>query len=194
MRVLGRRSGPLVQLPLVARCAFTSADSATVLPACEFGGFAWVQQVGTWGVATNQAYNPSATARAIATADTGCVNVHAKCTVTGVANTLGIVVRFVDASNYLRIVTSPTLMSIRQRITGTETILFSAPVSAVDGDEVGARVVGARIASYLNGKVVDVQPVHAALLASTLHGIAGGNTGNSGNRWDNFSLQRVVRW
>lgn len=79
---------------------FNRADSSTTLGSADSGA-AWVPQLGTWGISSNQAYCPSgSSAQGIATQNIGTANYQADVDIATLGDhNSGIVVRASDANN-----------------------------------------------------------------------------------------------
>ncbi len=180
-------------LPSVLACdTFTRADGA--LGSTEMVGpdgqsapaLAWDATVGTWAVATNvAACSALAVDRAIARVNAGTPNVFGEVTLARAGGTVGVVVRYVDAANYLRIVHNGTNVQLVQRLAGVETTPVN--VAAAFGAGVLRWCCDAdKLRLYYNDVLIgSEQTMNAAFAASTTFGLW---TDNIGNTLDAFTL------
>jgi len=142
---------------------------------------AWADSVGTWAIAGNVA---TCTALAggigIATVDTGVISAVMRTTITRAGDEVGIVLRYVDADNYVRGVHDGTNCQLIKRVAGVETTVITAAVAIGAGD---IRVIsdGTSFSLYLNNAIVGATSViaDAALQTGTRQGLFTTNVGNT---------------
>jgi len=150
---------------------------------------AWSNRVGTTQIATNKA---SASALvggvAIATMDTGTVNAITDATLTRAGNEVGVVLRYVDADNYIRAIHDGTNCKLVKRVAAAETDVISAVVALGAG---AIRVIpdGTTFMLYLNNaRVGAVSTINdAALQTGTEQGLFSTNVGNTQDLWSIFA-------
>ena len=145
----------------------------------------WGDEVGTWVVAANKATcSVLAGGIGITTVDTGTINVVMQGTLTRAGNEVSIILRYVDADNYIRAIHDGTNMKLIKRVAAAETDVISAVVAL----GAGAVVVvgdGTAFSLYLNNAQVGATSTisDAALQTGTRQGLF---TTNVGNTFDNF--------
>lgn len=146
-------------------------------------GLPWTDNVGTWAILGNQAAASALTGGvAIATVDSGETDGIVTGTLTRSAGTLGIVLRYVDANNFMRAEHDGTNCRVITRIAGVEATAITAVVA------IGAGVI--RVISqdtshslYLNNVQVGATTVIAGLTTGTRVGL---HTTDTGNAFDTF--------
>jgi len=149
----------------------------------------WVNRVGTTLVATNKAQASVLVGGvAIATMDTGTVNAITGATLTRAGNEVGVVLRYVDADNYIRAIHDGTNCKLIKRVATVETDVISAVVALGAG---AIRVIpdGTSFALYLNGAQVGATSTisDAALQTGTQQGLFSTNVGNTQDLWSIFA-------
>lgn len=162
---------------LVASDSFNRADSsAGSLGSVDnsYGGTvvpAWVvdSQIKVKG---NQMGADSLTATRYATVDAARTDVRIKATLSVATGGGGLVARFTDLNNhYLLEVTSAGVMSIKKRISGTNSsALATASATIVSGDVIEFSVQGSTLKAYRNGAVV-ATATDTAITTGTRHGV-----------------------
>jgi hypothetical protein len=145
-------------------------------------GLTWVAQVGTWGITSNRARAATVVSNvAIATVDAGQVN-GIVCARLATVSATGLVLRYVDSSNYVRayIVNTNTLYVV-QVVAGAPTTLLSKAATYVADAEMVVTLDGLRLGVEYNGTYYGSVAINAAFASSTLHGMyvnAAGSTLN----------------
>ena len=141
----------------------------------------WNDRVGTTVVASNKA---SASALvggiAIATVDTGTVNVVMQGTLTSAGDEVGLVLRYVDADNYVRAEHDGTNMLLIKRLATVETTVITAAV-ALGAGAVEIHADGTSFELFLNNAKVGATGTisDAALQTGTEQGLFSTNVGNT---------------
>lgn len=158
---------------------FTAADSASAVPNADSPSLAWTTASGTMGVSSNSLYN-SAGGTALGYYDWGVADGYATITVTthDASGNEGLLLRYVDASNYLVLQHD----GLAQVIAGVNRGLTPS-LNSVSGDVIGCYMRGANLVVTKNGAVVGAATIGfpyassgtmaappAALLSATKHG------------------------
>lgn len=162
----------------------------------------WVNRVGTTLVATNKAQASVLDGGvAIATVDTGTVNAITTATLTRAGNEVGVVLRYVDADNYIRAIHDGTNCKLIKRVATAETDVISAAVAIGAG---AIRVIpeGTSFSLYLNDTQVGATSTisDAALQTGTEQGLYSTNLGNTQDllsifpRGSNGEYAALNRW
>jgi lysophospholipase L1-like esterase len=154
-------------------------------------GLAWTANVGAWAIATNKAAATDvAGAAAIATVDAGAANVlmNAMITFAGGAG-IGVVARYVDASNYVRAYHDGTNIKLDKVVGGSVTNLFTV-ANTTNNAQLQLRAKGTTFqVMYNNASVGTVQTVSdAALQSSTRAGIVALGTASTIDAVDCWQL------
>lgn len=167
--------------------AFTRADSAVSLGSTEGTNVkAWSALSGTWGISTNAAYNPSATADGAAVIDASATDVTVTLSLAA-GGTAGICFRATDASNYYRACRFGTDLQLQKRVAGVNTSLVADfPYTPVANDVLVVIASGSSLTVKVNG-VTRLTATDSTYLTQTKHGICC-STGDAALRWDNFSV------
>lgn len=149
------------------------------------GGLAWTQQVGTWGTSGEKAVATSLTGGvAIATVPLSSANVFAGVAITRTANSVGPVVRYVDADNYVYAVHDGTNSKLVKRVAGTETVLVNVAATYSANASPIIDCNGTAFRLYYNNTLSGTSTISDSVLQSgTLAGIL---TKDTGNTLDNF--------
>lgn len=173
--------------------SFDRANSAVSLGDADTGQ-TWTARVGTWGISDNQAYEPGATAGAIATLD---AEVH-DCTVAvtvavyppGSGPEPGLYVVYVDADNWVRFVHgNDNNMYLQKRIGGSLSTVGSG--AQVQGNDTDLSIVidGASYSGLVGGVEKAAGTINdAAVAAATNHGIGYATAAGATSRLDDFSV------
>jgi len=144
---------------------------------------AWVDQVGTWAIATNKATASAlAGGLAIATVPTSSPDAHIRIALTRAGGSVGGSARFQDASNYLRFSHDGTNALCEQVVAGTPTTLRTGAAAFVADALIYLRVSGTTGWLFYNNTAIGVSFTVPAS-AYTNHGLY---TTNTGNTMDNF--------
>lgn len=150
------------------------------------GGLAWAQPVGTWAVAGGVA-NASALSggSALATINSGKTDLMLTANLTVAGGTAGIILRYVDANNYVEARHTGSNGQLVKVVAGVPTTLIDA--AATYSANASLRVIceGQKFRLYYNNLLVDSEKTIAdgALASGTLVGI---RTTNTGNTFDGF--------
>jgi hypothetical protein len=146
------------------------------------GGLAWNNRVGTTQIATNVA---SASALvggiAIATVDTGNINILHEAETTRSAGNVGIVLRYADADNYVYAIHDGTNAKLIKRVATSETDVIAAVVAYAAGAVMRVICDGTSFSLfYNNAKVGSTSTISdAGLQTGTEVGVYSSDTGNS---------------
>ena len=162
---------------------FTRADSATTL------GAGWTAITGTWGIASNQAYNPSATANAYAVVDAGTADCTVYATMSAIATQSGIYVRSTDGDNWIRLIRNSTSLILQKSVAGTLSTVATLATGLTfhSGDVFRLTMSGQSFSAYLNGQPQGAAQTINDFETVTTHGI-GIAAGVATARWDNFKV------
>lgn len=169
-------------MTLYSADSFNRADSTTNLGSTDGAGtldpIAWTQQAGTWGIETNRAYTSAGAARSVATVELSQADVDLSITVAfGSSGTGGLVFRFVDTSNYWRLVlVSTTLIRLIKRTSGSDNVVGTFGTAA-SGDVLRILAAGSSITAYRNGSSI-ITTTDTDLQTATKHGLVLDNTTN----------------
>lgn len=176
-----------------ARDTFTRANSATSLGTADVGG-AWTVDGGTWGISSNQAYQPGNTGFTRAWVP-GLADgvVEADITV-GASKNVGLMVRRVDASNFIRVwLNGGNSIAIQTWVAGGfgATIVTTGYTFTV-GQTYRIRVAfqGNKYQAWVNGVNIygawqtDSNNRHLTGTGCGLYAV----NDNGGSRWDNFAV------
>lgn len=148
-------------------------------------GVVWQNKEGTWAIASNVA-SPSALASgvAIVTGLTNTPDVYIDAVLARAAGSVGVVLRYVDAANYIYVAHDGTNLVLVKRVGGVETTVQTNAVAIGAG---GLRVIcdGTSFDLFLNGvKIGTTQTINDLVLRSSKeHGLYSTNTGNSINNF-----------
>lgn len=149
-------------------------------------GRAWTDQIGTWEIASNKA-DPSALSGAIgiATVNAGVADVLVDAAITQTLLKSGIVVRYVDSSNYIAAYYDGTNAKLDKVVAGSTTSVISAAKTYAAGAVLRVICQGTSFSLFYNGAQVGSTSTisDAGLQSGTLHGLY--STG-LGNTMDNF--------
>ncbi len=144
---------------------------------------AWTANQGTWAVATNKAAASALDGGsvAIATYDAGAANVIHTAKLTRSAANVGVVVRYVDSSNYVIGYHDGTNAKLDKVVAGVTTNVASAAATYGAGNELRIICDGTSFQLFYNNvKIGSTGTISdAALQSPTLHGLFTTDTGNS---------------
>jgi hypothetical protein len=172
---------------------FTRDDSTTTLDKADTGQI-WVQPQGVWGVFGNQAYLSTSSEPSVAVIESEIANCKVSCILPAIplGEAPGLVARYVDTSNYLRIsITVGTgMLYLSKRVAGTLTTLGTYTHDWITGDTIGFVLNGASVQATLNGNVV-ITVMETACQTATKHGLAKGGGILATTRWDNFKVEAL---
>lgn len=179
---------------LLVSDSFNRADSAVSLGSTDGGSLGplpWTAHSGTFGIGANAAafITGGVANDRNATIDAGAPDVTAGVTIStysGVDN-VRLVFRFSDNSNYWILSgNAASAWDLYKRVGGAFTLVGSGGAAVASGDVLSVSLSGASIVATVNGITV-VTATDAFNSTATRYGI-GCNTGDPGNRWDNFSV------
>jgi len=162
----------------------------------------WNNRVGTTLVATGVAQASALVGGiAIATVNTGTVNAITSATLTRAGNEVGVVLRYVDADNYIRAIHDGTNCKLVKRVAAAETDVISA-VAALGAGAIRVIPDGTTFMLYLNNAQVGATSTinDAALQTGTEQGLYSTNLGNTQDllsifaRGSNGEYAALNRW
>lgn len=143
---------------------FNRTNSATSL------GSPWTANVGTWGIYNRKAYCAVDAGTNIATVDTGDTDFYARVSIQNGSLNDGMVIKYVDSSNYMMVIQTGLGLRCYERIAGSDTDLGA--ITSVSGWDFSVEVVGSTLYVYdSSDKSAATFTVNAALLASTKVGM-----------------------
>ena len=149
------------------------------------GGLSWTQQVGTWGTSGGKAVATALTGGvAIATVPLSSANVFAGVAITRTANSVGPVVRYVDADNYVYAVHDGTNSKLVKRVSGAETVLVNVAATYSANASPIIDCNGTAFRLYYNNTLSGTSTISDSVLQSSP--LAGIITKDTGNTLDNF--------
>lgn len=168
---------------------FNRADSASSLGTSS-SGHLWVAPTGTWGIASNKAYAPSASDGQVAYIDAGITDVLVTATVSGLTGGgyAGLIARAPDSDNfYLNQFGSDAERGRLWRCVGGSFTPLTSPAGGTtpDGAVYALRVVGSSIKAYYNGAEI-LSVTDSTHTSGTYAGLRLGAL--SAPRWDDFSI------
>lgn len=176
----------------LASDAFTRADGVlgnTGGGGCEEtggDGLAWADNIGTWAIATNKA-TCSALSGGLgaATVDAGAANILAEAVITRSAGSMGMVLRYTDANNYIKVFYDGTNWQIDEIVGGTPNTILAATAATYNAAyRTVVMVSGTKIRLFYNDAVVGAE-VTTAVTTGTKHGLF---TTDTGATFDNFVI------
>jgi hypothetical protein len=145
-------------------------------------GLAWVAQSGTWATSGGQAVCSALSGGVgIATVETGMANALLDCVPSRAGGVVGLVIGYVDASNYIVAYHDGTNVKLDKVVAGVTTPVATAAIAYVAGARLMARRVGNNIYVAYNNTGVALQGstvADAALVSATKHGLYTTNVGN----------------
>jgi hypothetical protein len=148
-------------------------------------GLAWTSQKGTWGIATNKAASSALDGTAnisIATVDAGNTNVMAEVVATRTGGASGLVLRYTDASNYIKVVHNGTNLQVIEVVAGTPNTLRNVAATYGATARIVVSLRGNIVRAYYNDVLIGDDSTTAVITGSN-HGIF---TDNVGATFDNF--------
>jgi hypothetical protein len=149
-------------------------------------GLAWTSQLGTWGIATNKAACSAldgGTSLGIATVDASNADVIVESVITRAAGNMGLVLRWTDASNYIRAIYNGTQWTIEEVVAGTpNTILALTAATYGATKRTIISLNGAKVRLYYGDALVGTEST-TAITGGTSHGLY---TSDTGATFDNF--------
>jgi hypothetical protein len=152
-------------------------------PGVGVAGATWTQATGTWATSSGTV---AATALvgdlAVATVTASSADVIVGADLTRSGDNVGGVLRYTDASNYLRFYHDGTNAVLQQVLAGSPTSLVSAAATYSAGAKMFVRCIGTAARLFYNNALVGSGSVNAALTSAK----AGLYSTNTGNTIDNF--------
>jgi hypothetical protein len=166
---------------------FNRADTTSAIGTPSDAGSAWVQQSGTWGISSNQAYESASTVQASCVLEANAANVSVQATIATLSAAVGIVARAADDNNYLVATIVPTQAILYKRVAGSFIQLGATFVGAFSNGDVIKLVVdsGNNITVYQNGVSI-ITATDSAGSTNTKHGLRA--NADLTSRFDNFSI------
>jgi hypothetical protein len=168
---------------------FTRADSALSLGVADTGQSYTLPNGGTFGISSNQGYNPSAQGDKMAVIESGA----ADCTVSiaivtlGAASGAGVYFRVVDGNNWWRFVYDGANYTLRKIVAGIGADVFVGGGALAANDVLSVILSGTSIIAKRNSTTITSQ-TDAALASATMHGWGTGGVGSAATRWDLLSI------
>lgn len=168
--------------------SFTRADNALSAGNAETGQ-AWVARNGTFGIILNELYRPAGAGRGIVTIDSGVYDVIAQVkhgTAIAVGANSGMVLRYVDASNYWWVAQSQVAGFAQKLVAG----VVVANVGWATGNAIGqilkVHLIGETCKVFANAvEVGSVTSANTANGQATDHGI---QVNTPLARWDDYRV------
>lgn len=147
-------------------------------------GVSWTDSVGTWGISSRKAACSALSGGVgIATVNLGTANVHVIAAVARGAGNAGIVLRYVDSSNYVYAYHDGTNAAMVKVVAGTPTTLTTAAAAYSAGANLVAMCDGTEFTVWYNNTLIGTG-TDPALPGGTRIGLYTTDTGNS---FDNFN-------
>ena len=166
--------------------SFNRADNASSLGTADTGQ-TWTALASTWGISSNQAYNPGAGANAPAVLDSGKSDCTIQVTIATQAGDSGLSFRATDANNFFEVTFSTTQYQVWKIVAGAFTNLASGTITGANGDVLKVVLSGSTIQIFQNGVQLGTNITDAFNQTATKHGLSQ-VSGSAGARWDNFSV------
>lgn len=145
----------------------------------------WVEKIGTWGIATNVAKcSVLSGSKGVATVVTPSANVLVRVDFTRAAGIGGLLLRYIDASNYLKVVHTGTFFRLIQRLAAVESNLITASSSHIAGKPILVELDGLSARIYYNNVFIGAATgtIDPSFTGAT-HGLYTDNVGNSFNNF-----------
>jgi hypothetical protein len=176
--------------PYTVGDSFSRADTTSGLGTSD-SGQVWTVSAGAPGIAGGKAYASTA-ANMRATLNAGLADAVVEIDISGVtsADQAWLVLRYVDASNFLRLGTTPGgSLQLQEVVAGAATVVTPSfgNVGLLNGT-LRAVLSGSTIDVYFNGALIG-RRTSAQFLAATSYGI---NTATTAPRFDNFTVRALV--
>lgn len=147
-------------------------------------GVSWTDSVGTWGISSGKAACSALSGGVgIATVNLSTANVHVIAAVTRSAGNAGIVLRYVDSSNYIHAYHDGTNAVMVKVVAGTPTTLVTAAAAYSDSADLVAMCDGTEFRLWYNNAHIGTG-TDPALPGGTRIGLY---TTDTGNTFDNFN-------
>lgn len=168
---------------------FTRADGAIGSLNAYDGGpiAAWTDRLGTAVVSSNAAgWSALTSSEALTTVDSGKTDVVMVATLTRSGGVVGLVTRWADASNYVRVVHDGTNVVIVKRVGGVESTVSTTAATYSAGAELEVIWERTTIRVLYNGVLINAGTITDAGIQTGTH--VGLYSSNTGNTVDSFSV------
>jgi hypothetical protein len=153
-------------------------------------GITWTTRVGTWGITSSRAYASAVTgSTAIATVPAQTANQYISAKFFRSTGSIGLIARYTDANNYIKVVHDGTNFVATEVIDGTPNTLFTTETAYSAGAFMVVWVNGANLRVYYDSKLVNTATT--SLLTGTETGLFS-SAASTGNSLDNFLVRPVV--
>lgn len=150
-------------------------------------GLTWVEDVGNVTIASNALVLSTLSGGVgISTVDTGNTDEFISVEATRAGGNIGVVTRYVDTNNYIRIYHDGTAFKLDKVVGGSVTNVGSFTTSPVSGASIRIRCDGTNIWGYYNDLDANMEPLtisDAILQTGTKHGVYSTNVGNTFDNW-----------
>lgn len=147
----------------------------------------WTDQIGTWAVASNAAAcSATSGGVGVATLPHGTINVMVEVEVTRSAGVAGVVLRYLDSSNYIIAYHDGTNVKLDKVVAGVTTNVISAVTTYSAGARLMVSSDATKFRVWYNNSLVGSEGTisDADLQIGTAHGLY---TTDTGNTFDNFA-------
>ena len=145
-------------------------------------GGAWTNSLGTWTASSGTvAATTLSGGIGIATINSSKSDVYVSAKLTVAGGTNGIIVRYVDNDNFIRLVHNGTNVQLVKRVATVETTLVNVAATYVPGAKIILRVVGQQYRCYYNDTLIGTEQTisDATFDGKTVVGLRSTNTGNT---------------
>lgn len=186
--IAARRRRRGVRSPVALLHTFTGADSATTVPSADTGQPTIVIS-GTFGISSNQLYNPLAGSGIRIAWDAGASDGTATMTVATLGGEPALLAHYVDTSNFVELMLSAPNLFLRKVVAGGFTTVTSFAQAVSAGDTLGLRFSGTTVDILLNGVAISSGNTIAEHTTATKFGVSW-ITGSSVTRIDNLRMDR----
>ena len=178
--------------PVSVTDSFNRTDSATLGTADT--GEVWNSNAGTgvFGILNNQAYMSTPYSNSYAILETGITDLSVQCTAIYSGGEWGLVARWVDKTNWLKIVMADNYwIRIRKRVANVETNITSVGFSPFpSGTVVRVDIVGDSVSVYWDD-VLKATGNLAGAGVSTGTKVGISSNAATGNYWEDFSVTEI---
>jgi hypothetical protein len=173
---------------------FARADTSSAIGTPSDGGSAWSQLAGTWGIASNTAYESSgAASESIVVVESSAADVTVQVKISTFGNDAGIVIRASDVNNYLVVRINGSTVDLYRVQSGSATLIGNlGGAVAASGDMWTVRASGSTISVYRNLAQLGSDQTSSFNSTATKHGLRSNN--HADNRFDYFSIVEVRTW
>ena len=148
----------------------------------------WIQTSGTWSISAGKAIVTALSGGiAIATLSTSKSDVYISCKLYRSNGECGLIARYVDDNNYIKVVHDGTNLKIIKKVAGTESTVATSAKTYSSGSEIITVLSGNKVRAYYNnsniGNGAEYTVSDSSLQSSTTHGII---TTDQTNSFDDF--------